>query len=330
MKKAVRIVLRVLLGLVLALVLAFVVMMVIVPAAERPAMTPVPGSERWMADLGDDRLLSELVLPGTHDSATRNVQLAYITKCQCLGIGEQLEAGFRYLDIRLGVDEATGGLKLMHGFTNCTVGPWLWSEPLSLEAVLAECFAFLEANPSETVVFAVKYEHPSVPTAEFERMLDACILQTPEKWLLTDRLPTLGEARGKLVLFLRCADEAGLGTSAGIPFLWADQNLREDVRLHTTAEENGAYTLWVQDRFHYDAEEKWAAFTAGMENGAADAGAVSLNFLSTAGPAAYGHPYKYAKELNRRLMELDDLSGWIVLDFGTPALAEHIYASNFE
>ena len=39
---------------------------------------------------------------------------------------------------------------------------------------------------------------------------------------------------------------------------------------------------------------------------------------------------RYAKELNRRLMELDDLSGWIVLDFGTPALAEHIYASNFE
>ena len=73
--------------------------MYLIPAFETVDKTPVEGSADWMSRLSDEKLISEVVLPGTHDSATQYVQLAFFSKCQALSIKEQLEAGFRYLDV---------------------------------------------------------------------------------------------------------------------------------------------------------------------------------------------------------------------------------------
>jgi len=317
--------------LVIMLALAVLVMalfMFLLPLTESADKTPVAGSEAWMAALPDDARLGALVLPGTHDSATKHVQLAYFSKCQSLGVGEQLDAGFRYLDIRLGTDEKTEGFKLMHGFTNCKTG--LFGGALKLDAVLADCYAFLDRNPTETVLFAVKYEHGDLDAAAVQTRLAAYIAENPDKWWLGDTLPTLGEARGKLVLLRRWEDEADLGAAAGIPFLWADQKGYADTSLNTVMTDEGSYRLWVQDRFEYKNTEKWAAFTAGLA-APADEGDAVLNFLSTKGTATYGHPYQFAERLNRKLLDLgaDELRGWIVVDYASPALAAHIYGANF-
>ena len=67
----------------------------------------------------------------------------------------------------------------------------------------------------------------------------------------------------------------------------------------------------------------WKFFTE------ADKGDISINYLSTNGPPAFGHPYKYAKHLNERLPSLEGtLKGWVIVDFGTPALASLIYNEN--
>lgn len=68
-----------------------------------------------MSSVDGNLKLNEINIPGTHDSATQYVKLALFSKCQCLNIKEQLDAGFRYLDIRLAVDNEK--LKLVHGFT---------------------------------------------------------------------------------------------------------------------------------------------------------------------------------------------------------------------
>ena len=143
-------------------------------------------------------------------------------------------------------------------------------------------------------------------------------------------IPTLGEARGRLVLLRRWEDEAGLGASAGIPFLWEDQKGHEDVSLNTALTDEGAFRLWVQDRFEYENADKWAAFTAGLAAPAGD-GDVVLSFLSTKGEAAYGHPYQFAEKLNRKLLELEPeaIRGWIPVDYLSPALAEAVYRVNF-
>lgn len=321
-----KVILRILGGILAALLLLLLVMFVI-PLTETGDSAAVPGSEDWMAGLDDGLRLDAITLPGTHDSGTGYVQLGFFSKCQSKTIGQQLEAGYRYLDIRLAVDG--DGMKLKHGFTDCLRGPMPWSGALSLDAVLEQCYAFLDRHPTETAVFAVKQEHGSESAADFERLLDQIIQRSPEHWLLTDQIPTLGEARGKLVLFRRYEDQAGLGTQAGVPFLWKDQNGYSDVSLHTVAEENGSYTLWVQDRFEYNTEEKWAAFCAGLDSVKPGEDGIALHFLSTKGTAKFGHPYGFAKALNARLIQRQECSGWIVVDFASAVLAEHIYSANF-
>lgn len=311
----------------LLLVLTAGVLLYVVPAFETADRTAVEGSADWMARLDDGKLLSEVTLPGAHDCATANVQLAFVTKCQALSVGGQLDAGIRYLDIRLGADGER--LKLMHGFTNCTTSGFPWAGNLYLDAVLNDCYAFLSAHPTEMVVFAVKQEHGDESVAQFQRLLHAYIDRQPDRWLLTDRIPTVGEARGKLVLMRRYADEANLGTDSGIPLLWDDQGAHDDVSKHVAVHDNGAYTLYVQDRYAYDAVDKWNAFTEGLNADRTGADAAAIHFLSTKGTAAYGHPYAFAKTLNRKLLATDALHGWIVIDFADATLAAHIYEQNF-
>ena len=327
MKKVLRFLLR-LIAFVLALILCVLLAVFVVPLAETVDKSPVSGSADWMAKLPDEMLLSEIVIPGTHDSATQYVQLAFFSKCQALSIGEQLDAGFRYLDIRLGIDNETGALQLMHGFTKCKTG--VFSKTLLLNDVLDACYGFLDAHPTETVIFAVKQEHGNESVGEFETRLDAIIREDESRWLLSDTLPALGQARGKLVLLRRYEDEAALGERAGVPFLWANQNGSADVSLHAAAEDNGGYTLWVQDRYEYGSKDKWNAFTSGIDAARERAqGDIAVHFLSTKGTLAYGHPYLFAKPLNQKLMEADlALDGWIIVDFASAPLAERIWSAN--
>ena len=74
-------------GALLALLLIAVAVFLIIPLTERVDKTPVAGSADWMAELEDERPLSELVIPGTHDSATQYVDLAFFSKCQALSVG---------------------------------------------------------------------------------------------------------------------------------------------------------------------------------------------------------------------------------------------------
>ena len=285
-----RVILRIL-GLLLALILCAAAFFLLWPLTEHGDRARVDGSADWMGRLDGSLMLSEISLPGTHDSATQYVQLAWFSKCQSLDVGGQLDAGARYLDIRLGADGER--LQLMHGFTKCRTSAF--GGTLYLDEVLRQCYAFLDAHPTEAVVFAVKQEHGDESVAAFEALLNAYVQASPAHWLLTDTVPTLDEARGKLVLMRRYEDEAGLGAAAGIPLLWPNQNGHDDVSLHTAVTDNGSYRLWVQDRYEYDAQDKWAAFTAGIAQNGAAPGDVALHFLSTKGTAAYGHPYGFAK-----------------------------------
>lgn len=312
----------------LSIVLLFVALMYLVPAAETVDRTAVAGSSDWMAKLDDSMPLSDVVLPGTHDCATKNVQLAYITKCQALTVGEQLEAGFRYLDIRLAASGSR--LKLMHGFTNCTTSGWPWAGTLYFDDVLSDAYAFLQAHPTETIVFAVKHEHGNETLEQFDALLNAYIQKNSDMWLLTDAIPTVGESRGKIVLTRHYETDKSEVPSIGIPCFWQTQNGHDDVSVHAAAHKNGKYTLIVQDRYEYDAADKWNAFTAGQDADQTGDAFLSIHFLSTKGTKTFGHPFGIAKELNEKLLHSDlRLSGWIVVDFGSAKIAERIYRTNF-
>lgn len=57
-----------------------------------------------MSQLDDNKRLSEMTIPGTHDSGTYTLgdgPVDSAAKCQTQSIAEQLNNGIRYLDIRL-------------------------------------------------------------------------------------------------------------------------------------------------------------------------------------------------------------------------------------
>ena len=238
MKRFFKILGRIIAG-ILILALLLVIALAVIPLTERVAKAPAAGAGDWMAALPNDRVISEIVIPGTHDCASQNAQRGFITKCQSLDIAQQLNIGARSLDVRLGAVDAS--LKLYHGFTKCKSSPLPWSAQIDLEDVLRDCYAFLDQHPGETILFAVKQEHGDLPDAEFDALLQTYVQRDADRWLTPDRLPTLGEARGKLVLLRRYE-------GAGLSLLWANQNGHDDTSRNTAAEDNGSYTLWVQDR----------------------------------------------------------------------------------
>ena len=314
-------------GIVGTILLAYCVLMFLIPVCETIDQKAVEGFSDWMAAFQDDLPLGEVVLPGTHDSASYAPQLAVFSKCQNLTIKEQLDAGFRFLDIRLAVSGEN--IKLMHGFTACKTGMLPFAKNLYLDEVLNQCANFLDEHPTETILFAVKQEHGDESVDVFHRVLEGVFAKYASYLLKTDRMPTVGEARGKILLLLRYDAKTSEGVS-WLPFMWNETDYKINFDGDPYPAENGNYTLWVQDRYKLDAEEKWETFANVQNKISAGPGDVYIDYLSTNGPPAFGHPYKYAKDLNSRLLTFDaSLKGWVIVDFGTPSLAARIYRENF-
>ena len=84
-----RVLLRIVLALLALLVLAAVVFWAI-PLTERDDGVTASGAADWMNNVDGSLTLSELAIPGTHDSATQYVQLGFFSKCQAKDIRGQL------------------------------------------------------------------------------------------------------------------------------------------------------------------------------------------------------------------------------------------------
>ncbi|HET9257143.1 MAG TPA: phosphatidylinositol-specific phospholipase C [Pseudonocardiaceae bacterium] len=100
----------------------------------------------WMGDLPDDALVTALSIPGTHDSGCIDGPVGF-AKTQNLDIAEQLNAGIRFLDIRLA--HYQNDLHVHHDVVY--MGK-------SYKDVLRICAEFLGRHPSETIMMSVKEE----------------------------------------------------------------------------------------------------------------------------------------------------------------------------
>lgn len=161
-----------------------------------PAATRTLGSQDWMAGLADSTALQRMTIPGTHDSGATKGGL-YVA-CQNTAIAEQLDSGIRFLDVRCRV---TGGSFAIHHAA--------FFQDLMFGDVLVACWNFLAAHPSETVLMRVKQEYSTESDATFRAVFDDYLDHRGWRPLfrIADTLPTLGQARGRVVLL---ADNAGL------------------------------------------------------------------------------------------------------------------------
>lgn len=119
-------------------------------------LIPKIDPKTWMSKLPGDCHLRDVNLPGSHDAGTA-AYIIPLSRCQDLSIGEQLDKGARYFDIRL---DSTYPLEIIHGASN--TGKYFEKDCL---APMAE---FLKhRGTEETIVMCVNsgaedYFHDSV------------------------------------------------------------------------------------------------------------------------------------------------------------------------
>ena len=271
----------------------------------------------WMTVLDDNRKLSTISIPGTHDSGARFDPpfLSGTAKCQNLTLAEQLEAGIRYLDIRC--RHIDNSFAIHHGAIY---------QNINFDDVRNACIDFLQNNPGETIIMSVKEEHtPDNNTQSFEATFDRYVQESSDRWYLNAEVPTLRTVRGKIVLLRRFSGSQGIDATN-----WAD---------NTTFDINtGQAALKVQDQYVVpNNDDKWNAINALLDEavgGSSDR--LYLNYTSGYKPRFFGIPdiNAVANTINPRVRSYftgreQARFGVIVMDFAETSLSEPIIEMNF-
>jgi 1-phosphatidylinositol phosphodiesterase len=230
----------------------------------------------------------------------------------------QLENGVRFFDIRVQPtspeDPKDDTLHLVHA-----VFPISLTGPKKFRHLLDEVKEFLKANPSETLVMSLKRE--GTGNAKDEQL--STILKdhytNPDEWWTRPRIPTLGEARGKIVLLRRFAldeqlkgewDGKGWGLNAEN---WADNTPNctcGDVCVQDFYEVLETENIEKKIQFCCDHFERAAAMVSPIPGVTTDAtnpvppGPLFINFLSASNFWKVGcWPEKIAAKLNPAVTE---------------------------
>ena len=291
--------------------------------------------KNWMADIAENRDLLSLAIPGTHDCVTKYVQFEHFSKTQDLTVYEQLALGIRALDIR--VESSGERLKMVHGVAKAFTTPNKFGKQMDLSYVLGQCYDFLRENPSETIVFQFKNDSGKENEKCFDNLYFTYISENPEMWFCENRVPELGEVRGKIYLIRRCkmADRPEFTPrNTGLDFSgWIEQDTVSPNPLALNTGGNFPAEFIVQDRFKYKPEPRWnECIKPFLDKASPFDGTYIIDYLSTAG--GLKGPRKNADYINWQFMKYpldpDKYYGAIYCDFPTKELVMKIINANFK
>ncbi|HEY4277020.1 MAG TPA: phosphatidylinositol-specific phospholipase C domain-containing protein [Conexibacter sp.] len=217
---------------------------------DESGLAPGVDESSWMSGLSDGTRLSQLTLPGTHDTGTYGLSTDLADtdyRAQSLSLAEQLQAGIRAIDIRL-EDESCGSaqcLEITHG--SKTTGVWFNIGGSDQAAnVMPTLQSFLTQNPNETVVMNVQDEAKN--TSNFATQVDTVLhkFSSIVYWGVQGQNPPLWAIRGKVVVITQSpgdyigtspVDSSDMDPPSGI--VWQESN---------TPNQNGQ-PPYVQDHF---------------------------------------------------------------------------------
>ncbi|EHS64832.1 uncharacterized protein PGTG_22509 [Puccinia graminis f. sp. tritici CRL 75-36-700-3] len=164
----------------------------------------------WMSHLPDEVAISELTIPGSHQSCA--IYGWPVARCQTRSLARQLKDGIRFLDIRLALPnkkkaspshptDETGKLIAYHG---------IQSQAIKFQEILRILDDFLSAQPTETLIVSIKRENHSDAELFKKTLLHEFVdfYQSEQSfkshWWLNAFLPnSLKQVRGKIILFSR-------------------------------------------------------------------------------------------------------------------------------
>ena len=276
-------------------------------------------SSSWMKNIDSNAYISEISIPGTHDSGALYSIGDLSGKCQDVSIKKQLQLGARFLDIRLKYTK--NKFKIVHGIVD---------ERADFERELKSCIDFLDKNPSETIIMSIKKEADG--DQGFNEALEA-LIKNNSRFYTERTIPQLKDVRGKIVLFSRYSGNTiGLDASHN----WVDPD--DDSLTNTFEIVNSDETYHIQDYFKFnDVENKWSQIKECLEFSSSNTNPkiLSINFLS--GINNQGFPPSYsvpvAKYINNEFISYKNSftkSGIVLFDFITEELANIAYTKNLQ
>ncbi len=292
----------------------------------------------WLKLLSDKLYISEINIPGTHDSCTFRVQFSLFSKCQSKTVKEQLNSGIRFLDIR--VEKECDKLKLVHDIADCR-SPVNLRKKLYLEDVINDCKFFLRENPTETILLSYKRDDGANQEKTFDIFFKNYLNNDPI-WYTENRIPLLKEVRGKIVLLNRDNinknNEKYTDFNTGINLsTWVYQK-ENTQRIYEVAEllgRDGALTgktFTVQDLYGLTPQKKWDLAVLPFIKNPPETNDILITFFSCA--SLLYNPKRSAKYINKKLsdvtLEKAKKYGWIILDYPTEKFINNIINSNFK
>ncbi|KAK9961433.1 hypothetical protein ABG768_009221 [Culter alburnus] len=148
----------------------------------------------WMETLDDEKLISTITIPGTHESMA--LHGGPPVECQSWSLENQLKAGIQYFDLRVSLSGFE--LIVMHGPIY---------QHTTLSGVLITIRKFLSEFTTETVLVGVK---PILPMkGKVQNLVENKIKNAQDIWI-EPSVPRIGEVRGKIVFVQKNSFKLGI------------------------------------------------------------------------------------------------------------------------
>ena len=268
-------------------------------------------ASNWMSKLNKNTKITELSIPGSHDSGATHSILDIAGKCQDLSIVDQLNIGVRYFDIRLQL--VSNEFEVVHSFVQ---------QNLKFESVMNDISNFVRDNPYEFVFLSIKEEVKAISSnKKFEDVLKTDLSKYEPYISYEDTLPeTVWDARGKIHLLSRYKE-----STIGVPSYngWKD----DDTFIMGD--------FYIQDNYDIgDVEDKKEDILETIDYSINHNDKLVLNFTSAVLDGDFPPSYSggAAKVINPWLVsELKDKEGSLgvmVMDFVTSTLCDAVIGRN--
>ena len=252
-----------------------------------------PSGKNWMKNLDDDLLITQITIPGTHDSAADHDHCYesvsckdnhLMVVCQTSNIQDQMEMGVRFFDVRLAYDQHGGrGFEFHH-------------KPYDLKQSIGDAVGwaedFLKENPSEFLIWLVKQEHTDEDADAFWRDLSAEFTDRSIEFYSEKKILTVREARGKVIVMAR---NKSTEYPQGYHVEWPDNTQYyqgSDKDLTYVAEDH--YSLNYVHTSTKFVDIRRNLFLARSCLGCGSADTLFITFLSGEGDVAFKYPSHYA------------------------------------
>ncbi|MEU1629147.1 phosphatidylinositol-specific phospholipase C domain-containing protein [Streptomyces sp. NPDC020096] len=163
-------------------------------AAFGDSMPVLSQLNNWMSGIPDETNVANISIPGTHESCAVYDDTAFgYGRCQAQSLEWQLNNGIRFIDIRC-ARRSSRYFEVFHGDID---------QHLYFGGVVQMCHEFLKARPTEAIFMRLSQTKTEVSAEDFKRTFEDVYLDE-DGWRplfhIENRLPKLGDVRGKIVL----------------------------------------------------------------------------------------------------------------------------------